>query len=136
MAMPRFGRQQLRIMLVLWEKGRATAREVTEALNREEPIAHSTVQTLLRELEKKRAITHDVEGRTFIFRPLKNQDPVRSNATPEVIDRLFDKSPGEFISHLLEHQQITSKERREIRSIIEKSTGKSGKKQDKGKKGE
>ena len=55
MATPRFGRVQLMIMQVLWQKGRASAREITEALNRREPIAHSTVQTLLRKLEVQKS---------------------------------------------------------------------------------
>lgn len=134
MTTTRFGRQQLRIMLVLWEKGQATAREITEALNRDEPLAHSTVQTLLRELEKKGAVTHDVDGRTFIFRPLKNQEKVRGNATRDMIGRLFDDSPGELVSHLLEHEQITQREREEIRAILEQSLKRSGKKRRRGKK--
>ena len=51
-----FGRVQMRIMQVLWKKKRASAREITDALNEFEPIAHSTVQTLLRTLENKNAI--------------------------------------------------------------------------------
>ena len=133
MTSPRFGRQQLRIMLVLWEKGRATAREIAEVLNRAEPIAHSTVQTLLRGLEKKGAITHDVEQGaygigTFIYRPLKNQETVRGNATREILERLFDDSPEELISYLLEHEQFTAEEGKAIRAIIEKLTQTSGKK--------
>jgi BlaI family transcriptional regulator, penicillinase repressor len=67
---PRLGKVQLQIMGVLWARGQATAREITEALCRKAPIAHSTVQTLLRDLEEKGAVTHDVQGRTFVFRPL------------------------------------------------------------------
>ncbi len=48
MATMRFGPVQLRIMQVLWQKVRANAREITEELNKESPIAHSTGQTLLR----------------------------------------------------------------------------------------
>jgi predicted transcriptional regulator len=57
-------------MQVLWERGSATARDITEDLNADEPIAHSTVQTLLRGLEAKRAVGHKIEGRTFIFHAL------------------------------------------------------------------
>jgi len=136
MTISRFGRQQFRIMLVLWERGRATAREITEALNREEPIAHSTVQTLLRQLEKKGAITHDMEDRTFIFRPLRNQDTARGNATRNVLDRLFDGSPAELIWHLLEHEEITPEEREEIRAIVQELVKKSEKKRRKRRKEE
>ena len=63
MTEPRLGRVQLKIMQVLWEKGRANAREITEALNREAPIAHSTVQTLLRKLEAKGSVAHEAVER-------------------------------------------------------------------------
>ena len=47
----KMGQVQLRIMQLLWKLKRASARELTEELNKSEPIAHSTVQTLLRQLE-------------------------------------------------------------------------------------
>ena len=37
------GRVELLIMQLLWEKECATAREITDAINEIEPIAHSTV---------------------------------------------------------------------------------------------
>ena len=55
------GRMQFRIMQVLWDCKRASAREITEALNETEPVAHSTVQTLLRQLEAKGAVGHEAE---------------------------------------------------------------------------
>ncbi len=119
MTSPPFGRQQLRIMLVLWDKGQATAREVMEVLNRVEPVTESTVRTILRRLEKKGAITHDVDGRTFIFRPLKDEENVRGNATREMLGRLFDGSSGELVSYLLEHEHFTPEERDAIGAFLE-----------------
>lgn len=119
MAVPRFGRVQLRIMQVLWERGRATARETTDALNEVEPIAHSTVQTLLRELEKKGAATHDREERTFIFRPLVAADEVKQDTTRDLVNRVFAGSPGGLVSYLLRNERISRKELGEIRAMID-----------------
>jgi BlaI family penicillinase repressor len=58
-APPRLGKVQLEIMQVLWERGEATAREITDTLCLSTPIAHSTVQTLLRKLELKGAVSHE-----------------------------------------------------------------------------
>jgi len=125
MSVPRFGRVQLRMMQVLWEKGRATAREITELLNRVEPIAHSTVQTLLRKLENKRAVTHDVENRTFVFRPLVKPEKVRRRATREFVDRVFAGSAGGLVSYLLKSERIPREELHRIRRLIEESAKKS-----------
>ena len=64
------GRMQFRIMQVLWDRGRANAREITDALNESEPVAHSTVQTLLRQLEDGRAeVGHDAGNRSSCSSP-------------------------------------------------------------------
>ena len=65
MTSTRLGKVQLQIMQVLWKKRSATAREITDAINAIEPVAHSTVQTMLRILEDKKAVGHKKEGRTF-----------------------------------------------------------------------
>ena len=120
MAAPRFGRVQLMIMQVLWQTGRANAREITEALNRREPIAHSTVQTLLRKLEAKGAIDHDVDGRTFVFYPLVKEAKVKRRAARELVQRVFGGSPAGLVACLIEHEQVDPQELEEIRKLIDR----------------
>lgn len=120
MATMRFGPVQLRIMQVLWQKVCANAREITEELNKESPIAHSTVQTLLRKLEHKGAVTHTVEERTFIFRTLVNAGRVVKSVSREVIDRMLDGSAGDLVCYLIKHERISKTEFKEIRKLINK----------------
>ena len=119
MAAPRLGRVQLKIMQVLWQRGRANAREITEALGQTEPIAHSTVQTLLRKLEAKGAVGHDVEDRTFVFYSLVQEDNVRSGAVRDLVDRVFDSSVAELVSYLLQNERVPRKELDRIRKLID-----------------
>lgn len=112
------GRVQLQIMQVLWERGRASAREITDALNQSSEIAHSTVQTLLRQLEAKQAVAHDVEERTFVFYPLVPAEKVTRNATRELIDGIFDGSAAGLVAYLLEHEKIPKVELQQLRKLI------------------
>lgn len=122
MSAPRLGRVQIGIMQILWKRGRATAREITDALNEAESIAHSTVQTLLRKLEKKGAVTHEIDDRTFVFRPTVDPENVRHKATTELIERLFSGSPGGLVSYLLKNQRIPKEQIDEIRRLIDHGT--------------
>jgi len=61
----RLGKVQLHIMQFLWESGEATAREITQHLEPVHALSHSTVQTLLRKLEAKGAITLNVIASSF-----------------------------------------------------------------------
>lgn len=115
----RLGKVQQQIMEVLWQRGRASARAITEDLSREKPVAHSTVQTLLRQLEAKGAITHDLEERTFIFRPLVQPTDLRASAASELLSRLFDGSVTGLVAHLLEQRQISRDELNRLRRLID-----------------
>ena len=119
MAVPRFGRVQLRIMKLLWERGQATARELTDLLNKDAPIAHSTVQTLLRKLENKGAVGHDSADRTFIFHPLVKPEKFTRSATRDFVDRVFSGSAAGLVSYLLEHERIRETELAQIRQQID-----------------
>ena len=128
MHQPRLGRIQLKIMQVLWERGSASAREITDALSVQRPIAHSTVQTLLRKLEAKGAIDHEVRDRTFVFRPLIDRTSVTRGATRELIERLFGGSAAGLVAHLLREERIARKELEAIRHLIDRhSAGRKGK---------
>jgi BlaI family penicillinase repressor len=120
----RLGRVQLRIMQVLWERGRVTARDITEALNAETPIAHSTVQTLLRNLEAKGAAGHEIEGRTFVFFPLVREGEVAKSVTRDLLDRVFDGRVSNLVSYLLKNEKVSAEELKELRRLINEQTRK------------
>lgn len=119
MTAPRLGRVQLQIMQVLWQRGRASARQITEDLNEIDPIAHSTVQTLLRKMENKRAVAHDVDERTFIYYPLVQEGKVTKSATRDLVDRVFGGSAAGLVAYLLKHERISRKEMDQIRKVID-----------------
>jgi len=118
---PKLGAVQLQIMQVLWQKGQATAREVTEELNQDKPTAHTTVQTLLRQLEAKGAITHDVQDRTFIYRPLSQENEVTTTAAHQLLVRFFNNSVSGFVAHLLKNEKIDDEEMKRLRQLIEEA---------------
>ena len=118
MTSTQLGRVQLLIMQVLWDRQRATAREITDTINKSEPIAHSTVQTLLRALEEKSSVSHEVEGRTFIFFPLVEEENFKQNATTVLIERVFGGNAANLVAHLLGDKNVSRKEINEIRKLI------------------
>ena len=124
MAATKLGRVQLLIMQVIWDKGRATAREITDALNDSEPIAHSTVQTLLRGLEEKGSISHEAEGRTFVFVPLVAEEKFKRNATRDLVQRVFGGRAASLVAHLLTNESVSREEVDEIRKLINRRSKK------------
>lgn len=121
MTSTQLGRVQLLIMQVLWQHRRCTARQITDALNRTEPIAHSTVQTLLRGLEEKGAVAHESEGRTFVFFPTVEEEKFKHSATADLIERVFGGNAATLVAHLLKSKSVSAEEIAEIRKLIKRS---------------
>ena len=119
MAEMQLGRMQFRIMQVLWDRGRASAREITDALNESEPVAHSTVQTLLRQLEAKGAVGHEAENRTFVFFPRLKEDKVKRTAARDLLERVFGGNIGSLVTHLLKNERLSQGELDELGRLID-----------------
>lgn len=113
------GSVQLRIMRVLWDEGEATARRITDVLSQSSPIAHSTVQTLLRKLEAKRAVAHEQRDRTFVFRPLVAESEVTRTAAQDLLTRVFQGSISGLVAHLLESEEVTPDEMKRLRALVD-----------------
>jgi len=117
----RIGSVQLRIMRVLWEEGAATARRISDVLSSaESPMAHSTVQTLLRQLESKGAVAHERQDRTFVFRPLIQESEASQSAAQDLLARVFRGSVSGLVAHLLEHEDVSAEEMNLLRQIVER----------------
>ena len=71
-------------MQVVWASGGSTAEAVREQLVRH--LKESTVRTVLRRLEQKGYVTHTVEGRTFVYRPVDTKRNVAVRAAKQLVE--------------------------------------------------
>lgn len=107
-------------MKLLWQQP-LTAREITQRLNQEKKsteIAHSTVQTLLRKLEAKGAVSHEQRERTFVFYSLVQEEKALHKATRDFVDRIFAGSVPELVSYLLKNEKLSGVEIKTLRKLI------------------
>ena len=114
----KLGRVELQIMNVVWEKGKATVHDVKDVLGRGRKPAYSTILTMMRKLEAKGYLEHDVDERTYVYRPTISRKVVRNGILGDILDRLFEGSPSLLLNSLVEQNRLTEKELRKIRKLI------------------
>ena len=114
----RLGRLELQIMNVVWDRGKATVHDVKNALSRRKP-AYSTILTMMRKLEVKGYLEHEVDGRTYVYRSLISQQAVRQGVLGDLVERLFEGSTSLLLTSLVEQNRISENELCEIRKLIE-----------------
>ena len=114
-----FGRVQMRIMNILWEKNKSTAREISDMINKFESIDHRNIQTLLKGLEEKGAIGHEKEKNIHYYYPLLQKETVVKPAVRTMIDQLFNGSVANLMSFIVKKRYISGQELEKIVELFE-----------------
>ena len=116
---------ELRLMNVIWEKGRATVAAVADALPKDLGLAYNTVLTTMRILEEKGYLRHAKakEGRAFVYRPAVGRPEASRNAVRHLLQRFFGGSPEALMLNLLEEETLSKAEAGRIRELLDKQEG-------------
>jgi predicted transcriptional regulator len=111
-------------MKVVWEKGKATVHEVKDALSHRKKHAYSTILTMMRKIEVKGYLKHEVIDRTFVYYSTISQQTVRRGVLGDILDRFFEGSTSLLLNNLVEQDRISEDELRQIRKIMEERSKK------------
>ena len=114
----RLGDLQLRIMRVLWEAKAATVADVRRRLNGPR-LAYTTIATMLRKMEDRGLVDHVERGRTFVYRPAVSVQEVTRSMAGDLVDRLFDGSLADAVSHLLTSREVSRDELERLEQLIQ-----------------
>jgi predicted transcriptional regulator len=117
---PHLTEAELRLMDVLWEKGRASVAEVADALPKDLGLAYNTVLTTLRILEDKGYLQHSKakEGRAFVYRPVVSREQASRNDIRNLLRRFFGNSVEALVLNLLEDEDLGQDEIKRIQRLL------------------
>jgi predicted transcriptional regulator len=105
------------VMDYVWAHPHSTAEMCREGLASQRALKDSTIRTLLRNLEEKGYVTHDVDGRTFVYRAVDTRRNVAAHAAQQLIDRLCGGSVEDLLVGLVDNQIL---EPEQLKRLAEK----------------
>ena len=94
------------ILDYVWAHPHCTAETCREGLASQRPLKDSTIRTILRNLEQKGYVVHDVDGRTFVYRAAETKRNVAAKAVQQLIDRLCGGSVEDLLVGLVDNQVL------------------------------
>ena len=119
------GEVEQAVMDYIWTYGPSSSEACREALASSRPMKDSTIRTVLRRLEEKGYLTHEIAGRTFIYRASDARQSVAVRAVKGIIDRFCGGSAEELLLGMVDSAVLSRKQlERLARRIDEKTTGK------------
>jgi len=112
---------ELRLMEVLWLRGRSTVQQVVDALPADSPLAYNSVLTTIRILEKKGYVEHDKDGRAHIFKPVVARHEAARSEIRNLVRRMFRDSHELLVLNVLEEEQIDLAELKRLREMLKQN---------------
>jgi predicted transcriptional regulator len=94
----------------VWARGRASVRDVYEALRQERQIAYTTVMTMMNVLQKKGHLRKKTDGRSFVYRASRPQGQVVRSMVREFVERVFGGKAAPLLAHLVEDERLSLEE--------------------------
>lgn len=106
------------IMEVLWHEAPLTANEVAARVPTEKTWSIRTVKTLLGRLLAKGILTHEEEGRRYLYRPAVAREDYVTRESRALLDRLFGGSVSPLVAHLAKREDLSPKDIAEIEALL------------------
>ncbi len=114
-------RRERQIMDILYQRGKASASEVQEAM--EAAPGYSAVRAMLRVLEEKGHVKHQAERLKYVYVPTVARDKAKRSAMKHVMDTFFNGSAEQIVAALLDvaSTRLTRDELDRMSEMIEKA---------------
>ena len=116
--MERIAEGELSVMEVLWEESPLTAAEVSERVPAEREWSLATVKTMLSRLLAKGLLSHEEDGRRYLYRPAIRREDYVAEESGRLIDRMFGGRVTPLVAHLAERDRLSPADIAEIEKLL------------------
>lgn len=109
---------ELKVMEIIWEAGRITAKEVSLQAEALFGWNKNTTYTVLKKLVDKKAISRNEPS--FTCEPLVTKEEVQLDEAKKLIDKLFEGSSKLMLSRFIEEEEMSRDELQALKDLINK----------------
>ena len=106
------------VMRVVWTSGPCSVEAVHQVVSRTRDVKETTVRTLLRRLEQKGYLRHEIDGRAYIYHAVEASRSLAARAVRQIIDRLCHGSVEELVSGMVDAKVLTRSELKRLEDVV------------------
>jgi len=110
---------ELELLQILWQAGPCSLGQVCTAMRLRRPIATTTVATILKVMLDKRLVYRKRTSQGYVWSAKTTRQSAATGMLRKLVDLVFDGSSKRLVAHLLESDQLSDRERRELRQWID-----------------
>ena len=124
--LPQISEAEFEVMKVVWKYAPINTNEITEKLTQTTNWSPKTIQTLIKRLVSKKALTYEKQSRVFVYIPLVKEDEYIRRESNTFLNRFYDGNITSMLASYIEDDKLSETEIDTLRSLLSEKQKKGG----------
>lgn len=116
--LPQISEAEFEVMKVVWKYAPINTNEVTEKLTQTTNWSPKTIQTMLKRLVAKKALTYEKQSRVFVYTPLVEEEAYIRQESNSFLKRYYDGNITSMLASYLEDDKLSDTEINTLRHLL------------------
>lgn len=123
-ALPQISEAEFEVMKIVWKYAPVSTNEITERLTRTTAWSPKTIQTLIKRLVTKGALSYEKQSRVFVYTPLVKENEYLNQESNSFLKRFYHGDITAMVSAYIENDKLSETEIDTLRSLLSRSSKK------------
>lgn len=119
--LPQISEAEYEVMRIVWQDAPISTNEIVERLEKTTSWNPKTIQTLIKRLVTKRALTYEKEGRMFVYTPLVAENEYVSQESSSFLKKYYNGNISAMLSAFLDNDKLSASDIDDLRSLLDRS---------------
>lgn len=121
-SLPKISEAESEVMKIVWQYAPISTNEITDRLVKTTSWSPKTIQTLIRRLTDKGALTYEKQGRVFVYTPLIKENEYIGQESRSFLERFYGGDITAMFSSFLEDDRLTPEDLEHLRRLLSQSS--------------
>ncbi len=117
-ALPQISEAEFEVMKIVWKYAPVNTNEITEHLTRTTSWSPKTIQTLIKRLVNKGALSYEKQSRVFVYTSLVDMNEYIGQESSSFLNRFYDGNISKMLSAYIESDKLSENEIDTLRSLL------------------
>lgn len=119
-ALPQISEAEFEVMKIVWKYAPINTNEITDRLVKTTTWSPKTIQTLIKRLVTKGALSYEKQSRVFVYTPLVGEAEYIRQESNTFLKRFYDGNLTAMLSAYIDNDRLSDDEIDELRSLLSK----------------
>lgn len=111
---------ELELLRLLWAKGKATVRDLYQAVNESRELGYTTILKTMQIMTEKGLVEREEIGKAHLYRAARSEQDTQRQFIGDIRERLFGGSAGQLVLQALSNESVDADELAQIKALISK----------------